>query len=75
MNSPKRNPAGRRDEREIFATRGHQAHVLFGLRQQGRFIKNFALDFLASARSSGFNEAELKVIFNSCLDEPLGPAE
>ncbi|XP_056611059.1 uncharacterized protein LOC130427554 [Triplophysa dalaica] len=58
MNQPKRNRAGRTDEWEIAATRGHQAHVLFGLRQQGRFITNFALDFLASARSSGFNEAE-----------------
>ncbi|XP_057183175.1 transcriptional regulatory protein AlgP-like isoform X2 [Triplophysa rosa] len=33
------------------------------------------MDFLSTARYSGFTEAELKVIFNSCLDEPFEPAE
>ncbi|XP_057187765.1 probable E3 ubiquitin-protein ligase HERC4 [Triplophysa rosa] len=33
------------------------------------------MDFLSTARHSGFDEAELKVIFNSCLDEPFEPAE
>ncbi|XP_057217985.1 transcriptional regulatory protein AlgP-like [Triplophysa rosa] len=33
------------------------------------------MDFLSTTRYSGFTEAELKVIFNSCLDEPFEPAE
>ncbi|XP_073668263.1 uncharacterized protein [Paramisgurnus dabryanus] len=55
--------------------RSCQAHVLFGLRQKGANVKDFAMDFLRSAKYSGFNEAELKVIFNSCLDKPLTTAE
>ncbi|MGL5293836.1 MAG: hypothetical protein ACRC9V_08780, partial [Aeromonas sp.] len=33
------------------------------------------MDFLATARFSGFSEAELTIIFNTFLDEPLDPAE
>nr|XP_055048213.1 uncharacterized protein LOC129433343 [Misgurnus anguillicaudatus] len=52
----------------------HQAHV-FGLRQGTAEVKDFAFSFLKEARGSGFKEAELKVIFNSCLVEPLKPSE
>ncbi|XP_056615965.1 E3 ubiquitin-protein ligase parkin isoform X1 [Triplophysa dalaica] len=41
----------------------------------GETKKLFAMDFLSTARHSAFAEAELKVIFNSCLDEPFEPAE
>ncbi|MGL5119259.1 MAG: hypothetical protein ACRC7H_08665, partial [Plesiomonas shigelloides] len=74
MNAPRSNPAGSRDEsEEVFRSR--QAHALFGFRQKGTPVKLFAMDFLSTARHSGFGEAELKVIFNSCLDEPFEPAE
>ncbi|XP_056586285.1 T-cell immunoglobulin and mucin domain-containing protein 4 isoform X1 [Triplophysa dalaica] len=49
-------------------------HVHSGV-MEGTPLKEFAMDFLATARSSGFNQTKLKVIFNSCLDEPLGLAE
>ncbi|XP_073713976.1 uncharacterized protein [Misgurnus anguillicaudatus] len=57
------------------AYRSHQAHVLFGLRQKGVDVKDFAMDFLRAAKYSGFTGAELKVIFNGCLDKPLSAAE
>ncbi|XP_073730978.1 uncharacterized protein [Misgurnus anguillicaudatus] len=59
----------------LSAQRAHQAHVLFGLRQGEAEVKDFAFDFLKAARGSGFKEAELKVIFNSCLNEPLKISE
>ncbi|XP_073721396.1 uncharacterized protein [Misgurnus anguillicaudatus] len=57
------------------AYRSHQAHVLFGLRQKGANVKDFAMDFLRAAKYSGYTGAELKVIFNGCLDKPLSVAE
>lgn len=59
----------------LAALRGRQAHVLFGLHQGRADLGDFAGEFLAAASNSGFNEDKLKVIFNSCLDEPLKPAE
>lgn len=57
------------------AQRSHQAHLLFGLRQGEADVRSFAAVFHAAARDSGFNEAELKCIYNRCLNEPLKPSE
>lgn len=55
--------------------RSLQAHALFCFRQGGISVKDFAMNFLSTALYSGFNERELKAIFNSCLDQPFPPAE
>nr|XP_055039573.1 uncharacterized protein LOC129427239 [Misgurnus anguillicaudatus] len=55
--------------------RSRQAHQLFSLRQEEADVRSFALVFHAAARDSGFNESELKTIFNRCLNEPLTPSE
>lgn len=55
--------------------RSCQACMLFGLRQKDSDVQAFTLEFLAAADEARFNEAELKVIFNSCLNEPLDSGE
>lgn len=60
---------------EFANRRAHGAHVLFGLHQKRDSVKDFAMDFLKAARGTGFNKSELKVIFYSCLDEPLTETE
>lgn len=55
--------------------KSRQAHILFGLQQKGADVRDFAMEFLTAAVSSGFNAGEFTVLFDSCLDEPLKLAE
>ncbi|XP_058614113.1 macrophage mannose receptor 1-like [Onychostoma macrolepis] len=48
-----------------------QFQALSSLRQQGTEVRKFALRFCGAAESLGYNDAALKDLFNSALEEPL----
>ncbi len=48
-----------------------QFKTLSSLRQWGTDVSRFALEFSGTAKGLGFNDAALKDLFNSALDEPL----
>ncbi len=48
-----------------------QFRALSSLHQQGTDVRRFTLEFSGAAEGLGFNEAALKDLFNSALDEPL----
>ncbi len=48
-----------------------QFKALSSLRQQGTDMRRFALEFSNAAEGLGFNDAALKDVFNSALDDPL----
>ncbi len=45
--------------------------ALSSLHQQGTDVRWFSLEFSDTAEGLGFNDAALKDLFNSALDEPL----
>ncbi len=48
-----------------------QFEALSSCRQQGNDVRRFAVEFSGAAEGLGYNEAALKDLFNSALDEPL----
>ncbi len=48
-----------------------QFETLSSCRQQGTDVRKFALEFSGAAEGLGYNEAALKDLFNSALDELL----
>ncbi len=48
-----------------------QFQALSSLRQQGTDVRKFALRFSGAAESLGYNDAALKDLFKSALEEPL----
>ncbi len=48
-----------------------QFRALSSLRQQGTDVRRFTLEFSGAAEGLGLNEAALKDLFNSAMDEPL----
>ncbi len=49
----------------------YQRILLSSLRQQGTDVRKFALKFNGAAEGLGYNDAALKDLFNSALEEPL----
>ncbi len=47
-----------------------QFQALSSLRQQGTDVRKFALRFSGAVEGLGYNDAALKVLFNSALEEP-----
>ncbi len=48
-----------------------QFEALSSCRQQGNNVRRFAVEFSGAAEGLGYNDAALKDLFNSALDEPL----
>ncbi len=48
-----------------------QFQALSSLRQQGTDVRKFDLRFSGAAEGLGYNDAVLKDLFNSALEEPL----
>ncbi len=48
-----------------------QFEALSSCRQQGNNVRRFAVEFSGAAEGLGYNDAALKDLFNSVLDEPL----
>ncbi len=48
-----------------------QFEALSSCRQQGNNVRRFAIEFSGAAEGLGYNDAALKDLFNSALDEPL----